>query len=101
LVPKWRQGSKLPATQHIAAPAQTGGAAMTIHSIFADQAFGPEDLKNMSQAYEAVCEALELKVKADMVTETVAERIIEFAERGVRDTASLTEMTLQAFNVKT
>lgn len=74
---------------------------MTIHSLFADQAFEPEDLKNMSQAYEAVCEALELKVKKDMITETVAERIIEFAERGVRDTASLTAMTLQAFNAKT
>jgi hypothetical protein len=75
---------------------------MTVHSIFADRAFEPETLKNMSQAYEAVCEALELKLgKDDMLTQAVAERIVEFAQRGVRDTASLTAMTLQAFNAKT
>ena len=73
---------------------------MTIYPLFADQAFEPETLKNMSQAYETVCEALELNVKNDMVTEAVAERIVEFAQRGVRDTASLTDLTLQAFNVR-
>jgi hypothetical protein len=78
-----------------------GRAAMTVHSLFADQAFEPEALQNMSQAYEAVCEALELNMKEDMVTQAVAERIIEFAQRGVRDPASLTAMTLQAFNAKT
>ena len=74
---------------------------MPVYSLFADQAFEPEALQNMSQAYETVCKALELNVKEDMVTQAVAERIIEFAQRGVRDPASLTEMTLQAFNFKT
>ncbi len=73
---------------------------MTIYPLFADQAFEPETLECMSEAYEAVCEALELNVKKDMITETVAERIIEYAQRGVRDKARLTEMTLQAFNAK-
>jgi hypothetical protein len=73
---------------------------MTIYPLFADQAFEPETLENMSQAYDAVCDALRLNTKKDMVTETVAERIVEFAQRGVRDTPSLTAMTLQAFNAK-
>ena len=57
-------------------------------------------LENMSQAYEAVCDTLKLNRKKDMVTEAVAERIIEYAQRGVRDTASLTTMTLQSFNAR-
>ena len=73
---------------------------MAVYPLFADQAFEPETLENMSQAYEAVCSALRLNVKKDMVTETVAERIVEFAQRGVRDMPSLTTMTLQEFNVK-
>jgi hypothetical protein len=74
---------------------------MTIYSLFADRAFEPETLENMSQAYEAVCAARELKlVKEDMLTQAVAERIVEFAQRGVHDEASLTAMTLQEFNVK-
>jgi hypothetical protein len=73
---------------------------MAVYPLFSDQAFEPETLKSMSQAYQAVCEALRLNVKKDMVTETVAERIVEFAQRGVRDTPSLTTMTLQEFNVE-
>ena len=73
---------------------------MTIYPLFADQAFEPEMLENMSQAYEAVCDTLKLNRKKDMVTEAVAERIVEFAQRGVRDTESLTDLTLQAFNVR-
>lgn len=73
---------------------------MTIYPLFADQAFEPETLECMSEAYETVCGALELNVKKDMITETVAEHIIAYAQRGVRDTAQLTEMTLQAFNAR-
>jgi hypothetical protein len=84
------------------APVQTGRAAMmTIYPLFADQAFEPETLENMSQAYEAVCKALKLNLKKDMITEAVAERIIRYAQRGVHDIASLTAMTLQEFNAET
>ena len=83
-----------------AAPTQAGCTAMTVYSLFTDQAFEPETLESMAQAYEAVCAALELNVKKDMITETVAERIIELAQRGVRDTASLTARTREAFNAK-
>jgi hypothetical protein len=73
---------------------------MAFYPLFANQAFEPETLESMSDAYETVCKALRLNVKRDLVTETVAECIVEFAQRGVRDTPSLTAMTLQEFNVR-
>jgi hypothetical protein len=71
---------------------------MAIYPLFSDQAFGPEKLERMSNAYESVCNALGLSMTNDMVTQAVAEKIIEFAQRGVDDMATLSAMTLEAFN---
>jgi Zn-dependent protease with chaperone function len=71
-----------------------------IYPLFSKHAFGPETLKGMSQAYESVCDALGLKLTDDPATRAVAERIIEYAQRGVGDAATLRSMTLQAFNHK-
>lgn len=73
---------------------------MTVYPLFSDQAFGPEKLARMSGAYEKVCQALGLNMTNDLVTQAVAEKIIEYAQRGIDDTATLSAMTLQAFNHK-
>ncbi len=74
---------------------------MPIFPIFSDQAFEPERLEGLSQAYENVCAALGLNSLADdPATRAVAEKIIELAQRGVSDITSLADMTLQAFNAK-
>ena len=52
----------------------------------------------MSAAYVAVCEALGLKVGDDPATRIVAGKIIELAQRGIRDVATLQIMTLREFN---
>ena len=64
--------------------------------ILAAQAFDPEIIAEMSLALESVCEALELRMKDDAATQLVAEKIIEFAQRGVRGNA-LRSMTLKEF----
>jgi hypothetical protein len=51
----------------------------------------------MSVALEKVCEALSLRMVDDAATRLVAEKIIELAQRGVRDVTSLTAMTLKEF----
>ena len=51
----------------------------------------------MSAALESVCEALSLKMVDDTATRLIAEKIIELAQRGVKDTASLSAMTLEQF----
>jgi hypothetical protein len=47
----------------------------------------------MSIALETVCEKLE----EDPATRLVASKIIELAQRGVRDATTLSEMTLEDF----
>lgn len=55
----------------------------------------------MSTALESVCHTLRLKMVDDAATRAatrlVAQKVIELAERGVLDAATLTQMTLQEF----
>jgi hypothetical protein len=74
---------------------------MTIYPLFSDQAFGPEKIERMSQAYESVCTKLGLNLGDDPATQAVAEKIIEYAQRGVGDVATLRSLTLRSFNAET
>jgi hypothetical protein len=58
---------------------------MPITPFLVGQAFEPEAIGNMSAAFVAVCDALRLKVRDDPATRIVAEKVIEFAQRGIRD----------------
>jgi hypothetical protein len=50
----------------------------------------------MSLALESACETtLGLKLIDDPATRVVASKIVELAQRGVRDAATLSEMTLK------
>jgi hypothetical protein len=51
----------------------------------------------MSLAIENVCETLRLTLHDDANTRLVASKIIELAQRGVRDAATLTAMALKEF----
>ena len=55
----------------------------------------PEIIAKMSLALESVCEALGLRLVDDPATRLVAEKIIELAQRGVRDAAALSATTLK------
>ena len=66
-------------------------------TFFAGQAFEPEIIRQMSLALESVCEKLELNLTDDPATRFVARKIIELAQRGVRDKKTLTAMTLKEF----
>ena len=70
---------------------------MPIRPFLAGQAFGPETIAEMSAALERVCEALSVKLIDDGATRLVAEKIIELAQRGVKDVATLSAMTLEQF----
>jgi predicted RNA-binding Zn-ribbon protein involved in translation (DUF1610 family) len=49
----------------------------------------------MSVAFLATCDALHLKVGDDPATRLVAGKVIEFAQRGIRDPDALRTMTLK------
>jgi hypothetical protein len=70
---------------------------MPITPYLAGQPFDPEVIREMSLALEAVCDTLRLRLTDDANTRLVASKIIEMAQRGVRDEATLSAMTLKEF----
>jgi hypothetical protein len=72
---------------------------MPITPFLAHQAFEPEIIETMSTAYVAACDALRLKVGDDLATRVVAEKVINLAQRGIRDPDVLRTMTLKEFDL--
>jgi len=73
---------------------------MLITLFLTGQLFDLEVIESMSAAFAAVCGVLQLKVgKDDPATRFVAEKVIELAQRGVRDPDVLRTMTLKEFGL--
>lgn len=72
---------------------------MPITPFLAGQAFDPETIEKMSAAFVATCNALHLEIGDDPATRLVAEKVIQFAQRGIRDPDLLRKLTLQEFNL--
>ncbi len=70
---------------------------MPITPYLAGQAFEPELIREMSLALETVCDTLNLRLTDDANTRLVASKIVEWAQRGVRDGPTLSAMTLKEF----
>jgi hypothetical protein len=71
---------------------------MPIRPFLAGQPFEPELIRQMSLAFETVCAKLNLTLSDDPATRFVASKIIELAQRGVRDTPRLIDMALKELN---
>jgi hypothetical protein len=68
---------------------------MPIRGFLSGQAFEPEVVRQMSLALETVCGKFGMKLTDDPATRVAAQKIIELAQRGVRDAPTLSEMTLK------
>jgi hypothetical protein len=73
---------------------------MPIRPFLAGRAFEPEIISAMSLALERTCSALSLSLVDDPATRLVAEKIIEYALRGIRDPETLSSMALEYFHRK-
>jgi hypothetical protein len=62
---------------------------MPITPYLAGQAFEPDLIREMSLALETVCDTLNLRLTDDPNTRLVASKIVELAQRGVRDAPTL------------
>jgi len=71
---------------------------MPIRPYLSGQPFEPEIIAVMSSALESVCKALGLSIVDDPATRLVAQKIIELAQRGIRDVAILSAAALQELN---
>jgi len=72
---------------------------MPITPFLVNQAFEPEVVETMSAALVATCDALGLKIGDDPATSFVAEKVIELAQRGIRDPDMLRKMMLKEFDL--
>jgi hypothetical protein len=70
---------------------------MPIRPFLAGQAFDPEIITKMSAAFENVCAALSITLVDDAAARLVAQKVIELAQRGVKDVETLIAMTLEQF----
>jgi hypothetical protein len=78
-------------------PEPFGTITMPIRPFLADQAIEPELIRQMSLALETVCATLRLGLTDDPNTRLVASKIVELAQRGVRDAPTLSAMMLKEF----
>jgi hypothetical protein len=70
---------------------------MPIRPFLTGQPFDPEVIAVMSAALESVCKALGLNIVDDPATRLVAQKIIELAQRGMRDATILSAAALSEF----
>jgi hypothetical protein len=68
---------------------------MTIHRLFKDTAFGPDDIARLVAAYELTLRALRLKDRNDPITRLVAEKVIEIGRTGIEDPAEISKLALK------
>jgi len=69
---------------------------MPIRGALQTRAFGPEDIRIITVAFEDALRELKLVDRSDPLTEIVAKKMIEIADEGERDPIRLKYRTLQA-----
>ena len=69
---------------------------MPIIQLLQGRAFGPEDIKVMSMAFEGALNALGLMDRVDPLNELVAKKIIEIAKTGERNPSRLRDRALKS-----
>jgi hypothetical protein len=71
-----------------------------IRPFLAGQAFEPDVIRQMSLALETVCRKFGMELTDNPATRVVTLKIIELAQRGVRDKRNDTERTQALFAIR-
>jgi hypothetical protein len=71
--------------------------AMPITPFLNGQAFDPDTVEAMGKAFVSTCEALGLSDRTDPLAELIAKKIIELAQRGLRNPTALSLAARQEF----
>jgi hypothetical protein len=72
---------------------------MTIHQLLRESSFGPQEIEQMTAAYEAALKLLRLTDRADPITDLIARKIIEIASDGERDPPHICARALKELGV--
>ena len=70
---------------------------MLIRPYLRGQAFDPEVLEAMDFAFVTICEALALSDRVDGMNQRVADKVVELAERGMRNPTALRLAAMREF----
>ena len=71
------------------------GRSVPIYRLFKGQAFEPQHVQAMADAFEGVLRELGLKDRNDPLCEIVAKTIIELGQQGVREPAELASLAMR------
>jgi hypothetical protein len=74
---------------------------VAIHRLMDKAAFGPDEIRSMSDAYDTALRALGLIDRNDPVTELVAKTIIEIAQTGERNSQRLSTRAIEQLGIPT
>jgi hypothetical protein len=72
---------------------------MGIHKLIANGAFGPDEIRVMSEAYEGALIVLQLN-NDDPITELIAKSIINVSAAGERDPAQVADRAINALGIR-
>ena len=67
---------------------------MAILQLVKGSAFDPEQIKVMTEAYEATLKSLHLKAGTDPINEIIAKKIVNIAQTNERDPKRISERTI-------
>ncbi|MBK3665914.1 hypothetical protein JJE66_32425 [Bradyrhizobium diazoefficiens] len=73
---------------------------MAIYRLLQNSPLGPEEIAILTDAYERTLRALNLVDRNDPITEMVARKVIELAQRGVREAKQLSALTIKELGVE-
>ena len=73
---------------------------MAVYRLLQNSPLGPEEIAVLTDAYERTLRRLSLVDRKDPLTELIARKIIELAERGVREAKQLSELAIKELGVE-
>ena len=68
---------------------------MAIYRLLQNSTFNPEDVERMTCAYEECLQRLQLTNRQDPITETLARRIIEVIQTGMKDPSRICDQAIE------
>ena len=77
---------------------RNSGTPMAIYRLLKNHAFGPDEIKILTTAYEEVLRTLRLENRTDPATEMIAKKILELAQCGERDPVRLREHAIRSLS---
>jgi hypothetical protein len=72
---------------------------MPIYRLLQNSPLGPDEIAILTDAYEQTLGKLSLADRNDPVKETVAKKIIELGQRGVRDPKEISALAIKELGV--